>query len=133
KMQISAGVSEFIIKGINSDGQAIRLDSVLGTLKNPGFRNSKISLIPTGNESIRLVASDFTFSPWAEGNSEKWAFTLNALHSSNFLMQTKKSDTIKQIITVKSLNIETLSLNSITAKSYKDLLRSNDRFLLTKG
>ena len=29
KMQMSAGIAEFTIRGINSDGEAIRLDSVL--------------------------------------------------------------------------------------------------------
>jgi hypothetical protein len=133
KMQMSAGVSAFTIKGINSDGQSIRLDSLLGTLKNPNFNNNKISLVPTGKEFIRLVASDFTFSPWADSSSEKWAFKLNALHTSNFLIHTKRSDTLKQIITVKSLNLEALLLSSVSIKNYKDLLQNNDRFLLSKG
>ena len=82
------------------------------TFKTPNFKNDKINLVPTGNEFIRLVASDFTISPWADSSSEKWSFNLNAIQSSNFLIHTFRSDSLKQVISVKSLNLERIALNS---------------------
>ncbi len=133
KMQLAVGVSMFTMKGINSDGEAIRVDSILAGLKNPRFSNSKLSLVPTGKELIQLGVTDFTFSPWADSINEKWSFTVNTFYGSNFLINIKKSDTIKQVITLKNLNLKKMSLGSISIKNYKDLLNNNRNLLLTNG
>ncbi len=133
KMQLATGVSMFTMKGINSDGEAIRVDSLMAGLKKPRFSNSKLSFVPTGKELIQLGVIDFTFSPWADSIKEKWSFTINTLHSSDFLINIKKSDTVKQAITLKSLNLQKMALGSISIKNYKDLINNNRNLLLTNA
>jgi hypothetical protein len=133
KMQMKLGTSEFTLRGISSDGEAIRVDSVLATIKKPNFNNNKISIIPTDKEFIGLSAIDFTCSPWADTTSEKWSFTLNSLRSSHLLIHTKSGDTVKQIIAIKSLNLDKLTFDSRRLRNYKDLLKNNRMFLLSKA
>lgn len=133
KMQLKLGTSEFTLRGISSDGEAIRVDSILATIKKPNFNNNKISIIPTDKEFIGLKAVDFTFSPWADTANEKWSFYLHSLKSSNLLIRTKSDDTIKEIITLKTLQLDKLAFSSGSVKNYKDFLKNNQMFLLSKA
>ncbi len=133
KMQLTLGTSEFTLRGISSDGEAIRVDSILATIKRPNFNNNKISIIPTDKEFVGLKAVDFTFSPWADTASDKWSFNLHNFRSSNLLVHTKSGDTTKEIITVKTLHLDKLAFGSRSLKNYKDLLKDNRVFLLSKA
>jgi hypothetical protein len=133
KLQVNPGKSRFELLGINSDGAALKVDSILVSVAQPYFKSDKVQLIPTGKEKIDLRCSALAFQSAGQQSKSKWSFNLNTLKLAGFQLNTMQNDTVRQTITLGSLNLENLQVNDTSLNDTQEFIRKNDRFRISNG
>lgn len=133
KLYFDPGNSTWNLSGLNSDGKMVKADSIRISLIKPDYRNDKIRLIPTGKESVSFIGSDFTFNTGQQQSNSGWSVKLDTSKFSGIHLNTLQNDTVKQTITINSLNFENLILNNENVSDLSELFQNNDQIRLTNG
>jgi hypothetical protein len=133
KMQVDPGNLNISIRGIFSGNESVTVDSIQVSSLNPGFGNNKIRFDKTGNESLSVTGSDFVFTPAKAELKPSWSGKINAFKSAGLKLKMLQNDSVKQSVTVNSLNFDNLNLSSATLKDYGQLIQNNPHFIVSNG
>ena len=133
KMELDPGISNWNFTGINSDGAAIKVDSFDFEMAHPKFGNNQLRLVSSGKENVNIAGSELIFHPGTALDKTSWSVNLDQIKTSDFLLNVPKAETFSHDVTLKSLNIEGIRLNSENAGDLKKIMRESDRFGLSDG
>jgi hypothetical protein len=133
KMQVDPGNLQINVRGILSGNESFSLDSIQVSSLKPGFGNSKIRLDKTGDESLSISGSDFVFNPAKTDAKPSWSGKINTFKSAGIKLKTLQNDSVKQSVTINSLDFDHLNLSSTTLKDFKQLFQNNPDFKISNG
>lgn len=133
EMQLNTGKLKLEILGINSDSKVLKVKNIHISTLQPAFRTEKFRLNPSEKEEIEMNGSLFEWQPASERSKSKWSFNLNSLKLSGLQMNTMQDDTIKQTISIKSLNLANLQVNDSSFNNPEEFISKNSRFQISNG
>ncbi len=132
-LKLDPGKSNWNLLGLRSDGEMAEAESIRISLIKPAFENDKLRSVSTGKESVAVFGSDFRFNPGNQQNKSSWSFNLDTLKSSGLQVNSLQDDTVKQEITIKSLDFGNLKLNNENVSDLMKLVQSNDSFRISNA
>lgn len=133
KMQLDPGNLNISIRGILSGNESVKVDSIRVSSLKPGFGNNKIRLEKTGNESLFLTGSNIIFAPAKADAKAVWSGKINSFKSSGIKLKMLQNDSVKQSVTIGSINFNNLNLSSETLNDYKKIIQNNPEFIASNG